>query len=582
MKARTRRRGERGYAAVLVAALAASILLPLSALSVDVSRWYVEIERIQAAADAAAMAGVTYMPNELGSAQSTALQVASRNGYTNGGNATVTAVAGPKPTQLVVTVSTTIKNSLASSFNKNWATITRSATADYNGPAPMGSPCNTFGNEPRGTSANGPINSVLEVPSGGAQCSTYPKFWGTVHGPWVYKTQGDQIMTRYCKGYESGCGGGSPQRNDEFESDGYFYTVRVGAAAVGTSVTLQIYDPAYAPGEAFCTGLSGSAPSGSTSYYNPYTNTDAGQRYARNSAEFCSGDSTSNGNRYGSSEIPTVTSFGLREPVDTYMPSTAPAVSGCAKQYPGFDSGDMSYNALRSSSSSYNQNLARVYHQWVTMCTFTPTKAGDYYLQVRTNVPLNTSSPDGRGGYSTNAVYQSGDDTGVRGNGTNMFALRAISSQAGALSIAGWEHMAVFANAPVAVSEFNLVRVVPAAASKTMVFQFFDAGDAASGSGSIRILPPTESSLTLSDCTASGHYNGNLSNCRVNGVSGSSGWNGQAQTIKVPIPNDYDCNVGSAGGCWFRVLVDFGSASSVTDVTTWSAKIEGDPVRLIK
>ena len=198
MSPRTRtRRGERGYAAVLVAALAASILLPLSALSVDVSRWYVEIERVQAAADAAAMAGVTYMPDDLAAATTTALQVASRNGYTNGGNATVTVAAGVKPTQLVVTVQTTVKNSLAS-FDKDWATSSRSATADYNGPAPMGSPCNTFGNEPRGTAANGPINSVLEVPAGGAQCSTYPKFWGTVHGPWVYKTQGDQIMTRYC------------------------------------------------------------------------------------------------------------------------------------------------------------------------------------------------------------------------------------------------------------------------------------------------------------------------------------------------------------------------------------------------
>ncbi|MEZ5092192.1 pilus assembly protein TadG-related protein [Nocardioides sp.] len=577
-----RPRDERGYAAMLVAALAATILLPLSAMSVDVSRWYVEIERVQAAADAAAMAGVTYMPNDFSSAQSTALAVAARNGYPNSGGTTVTAAVGPKPTQLVVTVKTTIKNSLASSFNKKWAVITRSATADYNGPAPMGSPCNTFGNEPAGTNLNGPVGSQLVVPAGGAQCSTNPKFWGSVHGPWVYKTQGDQIMTRYCKGYESGCSGGSPQKNDEFEPNGYFYVVRVGAAAVGSPVTLQIYDPAYAPAESNCTGVSGTGPSSSTSYYNDYTNTDAGTRYKDGLTDFCAGDSTSNGNRYGSSEVPTVTSFGLRSPIDTFVPTDAAPVAGCAKQYPGYSSSQMTFNALKQSSSSYNINLARVYHQWVTMCTFTPTTTGDYYLQVRTNVPLSTSSPDGKGGYSSTSVYNSGDNTSVQGNGTNMFSLRAISSQAGALSIAGWEHMSVFANSPVSVSTFNLVRVVPAAASKTMVFQFFDAGDAASGSGSIQILPPTESTLSLNNCTASGQYTGTLTNCKVTGVSGSSGWNGQAETIKVPIPNDYDCNVNSAGGCWFRVVVDFGSASSVTDVTTWSAKIEGDPVRLIK
>ena len=35
------------------------------------------------------------------------------------------------------------------------------------------------------------------------------------------------------------------------------------------------------------------------------------------------------------------------------------------------------------------------------------------------------------------------------------------------------------------------------------------------------------------------------------------------------------------GGCWFRIRVNFGSGS-VTDQTTWSATVTGDPVRLVE
>ncbi|MEZ5097700.1 MAG: pilus assembly protein TadG-related protein [Nocardioides sp.] len=202
-----RRRQESGYAAIVVAIFAATVLFPLSALAVDVARWYVEVERVQAAADAASMAGVTYLPNDFASATSTAKTVSARNGYPDGGTTSVSDKVGEKPTQLVETVSSTVRNSIAAAFTNSFTTVTRSATADYNGPVPMGSPCNTFGNEPAGTNLRGPAGSQLVIPAGGANCSTSPKFWAGVEGPNVYKTQGDQLSTRYCKGYESGCDG---------------------------------------------------------------------------------------------------------------------------------------------------------------------------------------------------------------------------------------------------------------------------------------------------------------------------------------------------------------------------------------
>jgi hypothetical protein len=561
--------------------LSATVLMPLSALAVDVARWYVEVERVQAAADAAAMAGVTYLPTDFTNAAATARTVAARNGYPNGGSATVAVALGDKPTQLKVTISSTIPNAISASFSDSFTTITRSATADYNGPAPMGSPCNTFGNEPLGSAGAPPIASQLTVPPGGAQCSTTPQFWGLIHGPNVSKVDGDQIMTRFCSSTDDGCGAGSPRVNSEFRPQGYYYIVRIGAAAVGSSVTVQIYDPAYVNTGQRCESKPGTP---GTNNLNPYATADAIARYQTSSTAnaFCNGDSALSNSSGASGEIPTVTSFAMRSPIDTYVPANAPPMTGCIKQYPGYGASAVNVNALTLGNASYNANLAAVLHQWVTLCTFTPTQVGDYYIQIRTNVALNTSSPDGKGGYNGNmaVVNQTGDNTAVTGTGSNSFSIRAISSASGAVSVAGWERMAMFVNANTASATFNLVRVVPAAASKTLDFEFYDAGDAAS-SGTIRVLPPAESSITLTGCVGSGKVTGALSNCQVTGVSSAAGWNGKSQHIKVPIPNTYTCNSTIAGGCWFRVQVSFGTGT-VNDVTTWSARIEGDPVRLIK
>ncbi len=43
--------------------------MPLTALSVDMARMYVELERVQTAADAAATAGVTFLPDDFASAR---------------------------------------------------------------------------------------------------------------------------------------------------------------------------------------------------------------------------------------------------------------------------------------------------------------------------------------------------------------------------------------------------------------------------------------------------------------------------------------------------------------------------------
>lgn len=574
-----RTRTEAGYAAILVAVFASTVFFPLAAISVDVARWYVEISRLQNAADAAALAGVTWMPDHFDSATTAALASSAENGYPNGGNVHVTVTHGPRPTQLRVTITSRIPDSFAAAFNDGFSTMTATSVADFNGPAPMGSPCNAFGNEPDGTPLLGPIGSQIVAPAG-ATCPRVPQFWANVHGPNVYKTQGDRYSSRYCQGGEDGCTGTT---NDEFDPRGYIFAIRVAQAAVGQPVTIQLYDPAYVSTDSRCA----TAPTGTINLlsWNPFTTLDSILRYLLTTGSnapsgFCTGDDANSGLRVGA-ETPTITSFGLRGPSDTYEPHTAPPITTCVRQYPGFIASQVTASTLRSTSGSYKPKLAAVFHQWVSMCTFTPQSVGDYYLQVRTDVPL-AGSEDSDGVYVGNqqVFSQAGDNAGVTGNGSNRFAIRAVSSAAGSLSVAGWERMTIYANANTASSTFNLVRVVPSSASKTLDFSFFDAGDAAA-SGIIQVLPPVESSVTLSNCTGSGKVVGALTNCRITGISAANGWNGRTQHVRVQIPSTYTCNNASSGGCWFRVQVSFGTGT-VTDVTTWTAIVDGDPVRIIE
>jgi Flp pilus assembly protein TadG len=613
---RRRRGDESGYAAILVALMAVTIMLPLCAISVDVARWYVEIARVQNAADAAAAVGVTWLPDDFASATTTALAVADDNGYPNSGDSTVKTSIGAKPTQLTVTISARVPNQFAASFGVPWTTVTRSATADYNGPAPMGSPCNAFGNEPAGSSPSsvdprGPSSSVIVAPPGGAVCSSTPQFWAAIAGPDTPKGNGDQYMTRTCGSGNDGCTGGD---NDDFSPQGYFYIVRVAAQAVNQPVTLQIYDPAWVETGDLCND----APTNSSGLpmrdnMNPYTTTDGRTRYhatggSESPNSFCTGDVRNGG------DTPIVTSFGLRKPTDTYQPNQGTPITTCEKQYPGFlqdgnpggNPDNISTGTLAqmqadgtdpskpgtSPNSKYDDSLAQVFHQWVNFCTFTPTQAGDYYLQVRTNVALDTHAPDGNGGYTDNdkVFSQTGDDTSVGGSGNNRFALRVKSSApsvSGAVSISGWQNMSIYANYSGAPQLFNLVRVIPAAQTKTLTIHFFDIGDATAPT-TATVLPPIDATVSgapltsFSGCTGAGVVNGPLgSTCGISGATTST-YNGKIQTISVPIPSTYTCNSTQAGGCWVRVQLKLDSSGSTSDTTTWSASIDGDPVRVIK
>ena len=105
----------------------------------------------------------------------------------------------------------------------------------------------------------------------------------------------------------------------------------------------------------------------------------------------------------------------------------------------------------------------------------------------------------------------------------------------------------------------------------------WDPGDA-SGDHSVEIWDPSgtppaceweavedENGATLS---------GSESSCVI--VTTGKIFNNWLVTIRIELPADYTC----AADCWWKVHYNF--SGSTTDTTTWTAYIEGKPVRLVE
>ena len=130
---------ESGYVAVFVA-LCLPLLVGMCALAVDVATWHVEGTKAQRAADAAALAGTIYLPTSQSTAFTTATDLARLNGYSAANGDSVTVSRTVKPTQLRVTITTTVNNSFGVIFGRQTTKVTRTAVAGLRRPHPHGQP----------------------------------------------------------------------------------------------------------------------------------------------------------------------------------------------------------------------------------------------------------------------------------------------------------------------------------------------------------------------------------------------------------------------------------------------------------
>jgi hypothetical protein len=190
-------------------------------------------------------------------------------------------------------------------------------------------------------------------------------------------------------------------------------------------------------------------------------------------------------------------------------------------------------------------------------------------------------------------------------NGEQSFAILASDTQGGALlpTVYGLGAMQMFtpltAGTSTVNSEFYLAQVARFYAGKTLELNLWDPGDTNTLSATLQVLIPTSpttySAAPFTYSAATGTTNSaRNSACNSNSTSspsnesvqtsngGSVGlFNGCWLTLDVPIPGSYNAD---QDGWWKMQYSMFNTVSGTTtsnDVTTWTARILGNPVHLI-
>jgi hypothetical protein len=187
-------RRERGQALVMFI-LMSVVMIGAVAIVTDIAwAWYGQ-QRMQRAADAAALAGAIYLPGNAAAAYSAAQAESTRNGFTNGaGGVTVTPLKDPlNARRLIVTVSGPVGSFFARALGINQFSIGATSRAVYILPVPMGSPDDYYG-------VGDFLATVSQTSTTTTTGSTTTGTSGT--GTWVYTpgnwTQPASVRTQDC------------------------------------------------------------------------------------------------------------------------------------------------------------------------------------------------------------------------------------------------------------------------------------------------------------------------------------------------------------------------------------------------
>jgi len=227
LKRRCSQDHEGGFVAVFISLLLV-VMLIFAAFTVDFGSWYTRSAELKRAADAAALAGVVWMP-EFDQAQDAAIAAAKANGFENNVNnikVQVDDVPGNNR-QLRVTIRDTKAKQFFSRLVTGGQSIGRSSLAEYVLPVPLGSPKNIIG--------SGDLLSRTDREN----------FWAAVSGYCSGHESGDKKLSKY-ESYSNsgtGCNNGSPASDDDYDPEGYLYAIDLPTNQ--SSLKLDVYDGEY-------------------------------------------------------------------------------------------------------------------------------------------------------------------------------------------------------------------------------------------------------------------------------------------------------------------------------------------------
>lgn len=537
-----RGRGNRGFVLAMTAILLVPLLL-FAGFATDLGSWYHTASKVQRAADAAALAGVVWLPDEA-AAEAAALEAAELNGFVDGVDGVNVSVDRIGGQQLQVTIGAPVDQFFTQLVMDSFD-INRASTAEYVLPVPMGSPTNTLGTGNLGNNEN---------------------FWLAVSGYCASKEQGDLLMPVSDANWTSAsnppsgsnwsaCTGGNTVVNDDYDERGYWYAVKLDADAA-FNVDVQVYDASRRR----CHSASQTNPgrgcrSNNASYY------------VGDSAEFTtpsgSGESWSGSNWTGGYQ--TTTRFVLHD------------------QVVGFDFRSSPVLATLTAANNDGNYQGR----WVTVGTLSNPTKGIYPLQVFTLAGQNGRTSNA---FAVRAVPQGSPNT------VCSTIVGDPNYLASCPQVHGLEHMGILANltdaaAGTGQASFYLAQVNDKHAGKMMEINLWDPGE---GASRLEILDPNGNPATFDwETQCGGGIASPTGGCSANNVTqltvsgsnmtqpgpyrlSSSRYSDRLMRIYVDLPNDF---TPYAGKEWWKIR--YTVAGSPTDRTTWSVRILGDPVHLI-
>jgi Flp pilus assembly protein TadG len=559
-RSRARRADERGVALVWMA-IVTFLLLGIAAIAVDLVHGLLVSQQAQNAADAASLGGAVYLPADPGTAKDAALDIAGDNGFQDGfDGAVVVATQQPDPTKLKVEVSKTVDTFFAKAIGFATLTIRESAIADYDPPVSMGSPANAFGNQPDCPNCStAPVNPA----TGGRD----PQLWANVEGPLSPKSNGNAYTANSCASSADRCSGS----NLDLDPNGYFYAVK--NRGVSSPLHIDVFDAPFVHvgntcgdgslGTLYIQRVAAADPDAPHYWPGKWSSSPA-------QGQYCTGDSFLGTYDPANPPAPTVTKFTVLAPDDTPWDLSNNPAAPCSA-----GSANKTVSGYKKAEDAWNDagDGRQMFRKWATLCTIGSPAIGDYIVQVQT----------------------------TSGNGNNNFSLRAYGGGTEHadtnVSVAGTSRIGIFVNSETPQTQFFLARVLPGSTSRTLTLNFYDIADA-STSGSLQVLPPTGATVNgtaltqFSGCTYTdpsrpysnaglpiGAFSSTGSGCMVSGISLAT-YQAKWVTWKIPIPAGYNCNQNDPFDCWLRIsYTGFGNAQ---DVTSWQARLDGNPVRIVK
>jgi len=528
------RKDESGATLILMAFLLI-VFMGMAAFAVDLGWLYWNGIKIQHGADAAALAGVIYEPADKTTAYSEAKNSASENGYVDA-NAGTTVTPGdfsesPPPVdnenQLAVTVSYEVPTFFMSVFGIDSVTISKRAVAEYALPLAMGSDVPYFGEDPTDSSRN-------------------PNYWGNIHGYYTGRKMGDRFASQCNSGGSQKDCTPNPEarptvwRDNNGKDDytgGYLYGIEVPAGASGLKV--EIFDgPFYRGGNDYI--LTGDQPqsgssTGPTTLFmlygpdpTPLNTTDGNELLCV--VEYAPQDPFADFNNDGS------VNTGDDQNTDGKLDWTDVAIGLAAKDQltepPPYSLADL----------------------WDEMCPSTNLDKGPgiYPLRVVVKKPANSD-----------------DDRGL-----NRYSMRSSTTTGSQPRFYGLGDMAIYVNFSGNQATFNFAEVSEVHKGKELVIELWDPD---SGNNGIKVTDPSGNVPQCYWTSTDGRSGGTATNPIPCDYSYSPGFNDAHMQIRIAIPSTYTC---PSSGCWWNITIDYPGGAN--DTTTWSARIEGNPVRLVE